>query len=202
MPAAYFLANYYFRSGHPLDGLQQTAILARLSPRGTETVAPLVAAYAQDHSNWPQMRALFRAQPGIEDESSCGFGAGRTQRRRDPRHCRCRPSIARQQLAWVLLANLITSGDYTRARSIWSSVGGGHTPNSSSIRAFRPRAAAPPFNWALTSSTLGLAERQSGNRLHVIFYGNEDGVLASQLQTLVPGAYQIEDADSRLSRAR
>jgi hypothetical protein len=42
----------------------------------------------------------------------------------------------------------------------------------------------------LTSSTLGLAERESGNRLHVIFYGNDDGVLASELVTLPAGAYR------------
>ena len=37
-----------------------------------------------------------------------------------------------------------------------------------------------PFNWTLTSSTIGLAEREPGGRLHVIYYGQEEGVLASE----------------------
>ena len=50
---------------------------------------------------------------------------------------------------------------------------------------------SPPFNWALTSSTVGLAERQPGGRLHVIFYGQEDGALARQLLVLPPGRYHL-----------
>src|SRR4029078_11681147 len=67
MPAAYFLANYFFRAGHPLEGLRQTATLARLSPSEPVPVAPFVAAYARDPSHWPQIRALFRSQAGMEE---------------------------------------------------------------------------------------------------------------------------------------
>ncbi len=126
MPAAYFLANYYFRSGRPLDGLQQTAILARLSPQGTDVVAPLVAAYAQDHSNWPQLRALFHAQPGMEEGVLVALA-------QDGRNADAILSIADEDHRspdsnWlrILLTNLVANGDYARARSIWSSVGGGH----------------------------------------------------------------------------
>ena len=67
LPAAYFLADYYLRTGHVLAGLEQTTLLARLSPNGT-VVAPFVATYAQNRANWPQMHALFRSQEGLEDE--------------------------------------------------------------------------------------------------------------------------------------
>src|SRR6185437_12616001 len=43
LPAAYFLADYYFRAGDALPGLQQTVLLARLSPGGPTAVAPFVA---------------------------------------------------------------------------------------------------------------------------------------------------------------
>src|SRR5438270_52346 len=49
----------------------------------------------------------------------------------------------------------------------------------------------PPFNWVLTSSAVGVAERQPGGRLHVVFYGQEDGFLASQLLVLPPGSYRL-----------
>lgn len=193
MPAAYFLATYYFSSGRPLDGLQQTAILARLSPQGTDVVAPLVAAYAQDRSNWPQIRALFRAQPGMEDGVLVALA-------QDARNADAILSIAdaahrSPDSNWlkILLTNLVARGDYARARSIWSSVGGGHAGAQPIFdSSFSNPGPPPPFNWVLTSSTLGLAEREAGNRLHVIFYGNEDGVLASQLETLAPGAYQLK----------
>jgi hypothetical protein len=38
---------------------------------------------------------------------------------------------------------------------------------------------------------VGLAERQPGGRLHVLFYGQEDGILASQLLLLKPGPYRL-----------
>jgi hypothetical protein len=39
---------------------------------------------------------------------------------------------------------------------------------------------------------VGLAERQPEKRLHVIFYGNQDGVLASELLLLPAGAYRLQ----------
>ena len=56
---------------------------------------------------------------------------------------------------------------------------------------FSDKAAPPPFNWSLTSSAVGLAERQAGGRLHLVFYGRQDGILATQLLLLQPGSYRI-----------
>jgi hypothetical protein len=56
---------------------------------------------------------------------------------------------------------------------------------------FRATSLQSPFNWALTSSTVGLAEPQPGGRLHLLFYGQEDGALARQLLMLPPGAYRL-----------
>ena len=60
-----------------------------------------------------------------------------------------------------------------------------------SIAAFSKPVPPPPFNWALTTSGVGLAERQPGGRLHAIFYGNVDGVLASQLVAMPAGTYRV-----------
>jgi hypothetical protein len=194
LPAAYFLADYYFRSGRSLEGLQQTAVLARLSPNGVDAVAPLVAAYAQDRSNWPRMRALFRAQPAIEDAVLVALA-------NDARNADAILSIADSDhrspdSGWLrtLLSNLTAGGDYSRARSIWSSVGGGGRNGEALLfdSSFSNPGPPPPFNWTFSSSTLGLAEREPGKRLHVIYYGNEDGVLASQLLTLGAGPYQLK----------
>jgi hypothetical protein len=193
LPAAYFLADYYFRAGQALQGLEQTTLLARLSPGGADAVAPFVAAYARNPANWSQIRALFRSQEGIQDQvlNVLARDSGNV----DAILAVADPNHRKADSAWVgiLLHSLITSGDYSRARTIWSSVGGGHADDQLIYDAtFSSPGPPPPFNWALTTSTVGLAERQPGKRLHVIFYGNEDGVLASELLLLPPGAYRLQ----------
>jgi hypothetical protein len=193
MPAAYFLANYYFRAGKPLEGLRQTATLARLSPNGTVAIAPFVAAYAKDRSNWPQIRALFRSQAGLENGVLVTLA-------QDPSNADAVLALVdadhRQPGSdWlrVLLSSLVANGDYARARAIWSSVGRGRGDSDLVFDAsFSNPVPPPPFNWSFASSTVGLAERQPGKRLHVIFYGNQDGVLAGQLLLLPRGAYQMQ----------
>jgi hypothetical protein len=39
---------------------------------------------------------------------------------------------------------------------------------------------------------VGLAERQPGKRLHILFYGNGDGLLASELLLLPSGQYHLQ----------
>lgn len=191
MPAAYFLANYYFHAGAPLEGLKQTALLARLSPEGTASVAPYVAAYAQNRANWPRMRALFRSQEDLENSVLLALA-------RDSANADAILAIADARhrtpdSAWlpVLLSSLVASGDYGRARAIWTLIGGGRPGGLIYDSDFSSPKAPPPFNWVLASSTVGLAERQGDNRLHVIFYGSEDGPLASELVLLPAGAYHL-----------
>lgn len=193
MPAAYFLATYYFRAGDILRGLNETVLLAQLSPNGPNAAAPFIAAYAQQPSNWPTIRALFRSQQGLEDPVLAILA-------QDPRNADAvlaiaDPSYRKPDSRWVgvLLSSLVASGDYARAREIWSSVGGGRRSNDLVFdRTFSTPEPSPPFNWSLASNTIGLAERQPGGRLHVIFYGNVDGVLASQLLMLTAGAYHLQ----------
>jgi SnoaL-like domain len=193
MPAAYFLADYYFRADDAVHGLIQTALLARLSPQGTDAVAPFVAAYAHDRANWPQMRALFRTQEGVEDGVLTALA-------RDPRNADAILALAdaehrKPDSAWLrqLLSNLVANADYDRAHAIWSSVGRGREGGGLLYDAgFSAPEAPPPFNWSLSTSDVGLAERESGNRLHLIFYGNQDGVLASQLLLLPAGTYRLQ----------
>ena len=193
LPAAYFLADYYFRAGMPLAGLQQAVLLARVSPMGSGAVAPFVAAYAQNRSNWPQLRALFRSQPDVEEPVLAVLA-------QDPRNADAVLAVAdashkKPTSQWlpVLLDVLVSSGDYQRARAIWSSIGrGGGGDQLLYDPGFSSPQPPPPFNWLLASSTIGLAERQPGKRLHAIFYGNEDGPLASELLLLPAGTYQLQ----------
>jgi len=48
----------------------------------------------------------------------------------------------------------------------------------------------------LMSSAVGLAKREPGGRLHVTFYGQQDGLLARELLMLAPGSYRLTMAVS------
>lgn len=190
--AAYFLAESYLRAGNGLKGLEQLALLARLTPDGGRPLLPFIAGYAQDPSNWPELRALFRSQDSLE-ESVLGVLA------QDPRNSDAILAIAdanhrKPDSPWLttLLGSLVASGDYARAHSLWSSIGrGGGGRQLLYDPDFSSPGPPPPFNWSLTTANVGIAERQAGKRLHVVFYANQDGVLASQLLLLEPGSYRL-----------
>ena len=193
MPAAYFLADHYVRAGDAVRGLSQTALLARLSPQGSDAVAPFVAAYARDRANWPRLRALFRSQEGLEDGVLIALAHDASNA--DAILALADADHRKPDSIWLklLLSSLVGSGDYARAHAIWSSVGqGGQGEDLLYDAGFAKPEAPPPFNWSFSTAGVGLAERQDDGRLHVIFYGNQDGVLAKQLLLLPPGAYRLQ----------
>ena len=191
LPAAYFLADYYARSGQALQGLQQIAVLARLSPGGITTVAPFIATYAKDRANWPAMRALFESQEGLEN--SVLSVLARDPANTDAILAVADPNHRQPDSPWLptLLGSLVANGDYQRAHALWSSIGGARAGGLIYDPGFSSPDPPPPFNWSFATATTGLAERQPGNRLHAIFYGNDDGVLASELVLLPPGTYRV-----------
>ena len=159
MPAAYFLATYYFEAGKTLDGLQETVVLARLSPSGAGAAAPFIAAYARDRRNWPLMRQLFRSQDWLEE----GVLALADTQHRKPTSGWLRP----------LLSSLVASGDYARARAIWSSIGGGQTSGSLIFDpGFSKPDPPPPFNWSMASSTLSYSSFHLTTRIASVVLAN------------------------------
>lgn len=190
LPAHYFLADALFRSGDAANGLGQVGILARLAPNGVSSVAPYVAAYAKDPKTWPQLRTLFRTKPELKETALTALAA-------DPANADTVMALAggppAADSSWLptLLNSLVAAHEYERARSIWAGAARVHTPGLLYDAEFRAPGALPPFNWVLVSSMVGIAERQRGGGLHVIFYGHEDGLLARQLLVLAPGRYRL-----------
>jgi hypothetical protein len=192
LPARYFLADHYFREGNAIRGLSEVGVLSRIAPNGVGTVAPYVARYAHDRANWPQVRALFRSQPALEDAALSALA--RNPANADLVLALATPGRRGPKTPWLptLLASLTSAGQYAKARQIWAQMSGVHVrPDSLHDPQFNSPGASPPFNWALTSSTVGFAERQRGGGLHVIFYGQEDGILATQTLVLPPGRYRL-----------
>ena len=191
-PAAYFLADRYFRSGDVRRGLREIAALARLSPNGGGAAIPYLTQYAASPANWPALRDLFASNPQLEHPVLVALAG-------DVRTLPAAIALSNpreggnpQWLA-VMVDTLVKAGDYSQARAAWARMAAGGVRPGELLHdaGFRDSISPPPFNWQLTSSTVGLAERQPGGRLHVLFYGDEDGTLASQLLLLPPGAYRV-----------
>jgi hypothetical protein len=193
IPAAYFLADRYLRGGEAAQGLRQMATLARLTPGGPQKVAPYIAAYAQNRSNWPLLRAMFNSNSRLEEAALAEMAA--SPRNADAILALARVDRRNSSAIWVrpLLRSLIATGQYERARTIWASTSGVRLDPGALL--FDPRFSQEippaPFNWELASSNLGLAERRPGGSLHVLYYGQEDGALARQLLLLPPGTYRL-----------
>jgi len=191
IPARYFLVQQYFRSGDVEGGLKELTLLARMVPNGVDSLGGYIAAYAKDPAKRPQVLALFRSDPRIERAALTVLAA-------DPANADLILRLANPALdppSWAprLLESLVAAGKYAEAHSIWGQVS--HVPLDSKNLIFDTtfdQAKPPaPFNWVLASSTVGLAERQSGSRLHVLFYGHDDGDLATQLLVLTPGRFRL-----------
>lgn len=190
VPARYFLAEQYFRQGDAARGLREIAILARMIPSGVDRLAPFVATYAKDPRTQPHLRALFRTEPALEQAALTTLATD--ARNTDLVLGLATPNRTVPQWSEVLLRSLFEAGEYRRAQQVWGRISRVTPPKDSLFDPqFRGSAAPAPFNWTFTSSTVGLAESQPGGRLHVMFYGQEDGLLATQFLALTPGRYRL-----------
>ncbi len=193
LAARYFLADAYFRAGDTRNGLREILALSRLAPHGVDTLAPYVSLYARNRATWPQLRELFRSDANLEDASLSKLAT-------DAGNAETVLALADwghvvPGTAWLptLVNSLVARGQYERARSLWARQWKVDPQPGQAVfnPGFSNSKAATPFNWELVSSSLGLAEGQPGGRLHIIFYGQEDGMLARQLLVLQPGIYAL-----------
>jgi len=190
VPARYFLAEQYFQRGDAGSALKEVATLARMVPGGVDNMAPYIASYAKDPRTRRQMLALFRLDPRIEQAALTVLAA-------DPANADLVLSLATASggpPSWSarLLESLVGAGQYAKARAVWATTFRvAPSPELLFDAKFKRGDIPGPFNWTLASSALGLAERQPGGRLHVIYYGQDDGALATQLLLLKPGRYRL-----------
>ena len=171
LPAAYFLADRYFRSNNVTGGLREVGALARLSPDGGTAAIPYLAQYAVNPANWPALRSLFATSPQLEHPLLITLASNMKTvpaalALGNPRESGNQPWLAN------VVSSLINAGDYSKALSVWQRMAGAGARSTSLIHDadFRDSASPPPFNWLLTSSTVGLAERQRG-QLHAALVG-------------------------------
>jgi hypothetical protein len=174
--------------------LRETAMLARMIPNGVGALAPFIATYARDRSNWPELTTMFRSNPQLGSATLIELA-------KDPANTDLvlelagpQPRGAAQPWMDTLMSSLVADYQYDRAYGVWRGFARDDAPAAPGLiydPGFRDSATPGPFNWVLTASTLGIAERRPGGGLHVLYYAQDDGVLASQLLVLAPGRYRL-----------
>lgn len=191
IPARYFLAEQYLQAGDAFRGLRQIAFLSRMVPSGVDNLSPYIAPLAKDPRMRGQILSLFHSDPQIEQATLSALAT-------DPANADlimqlAGPAARPPQWTARLLEGLIEGGEITKARSIWAGLSHVVLAPDDLVfdRQFSLAGPPGPFNWTLTSSAIGLAERQGGGKLHILFYGRESGELASQLLVLKPGPYRL-----------
>lgn len=187
LPARYFLASTRLQRGN-VEGLRDVAALARLAPNGGPALVPYIAAFAAQPKARGPIRTMFRDNPDIR-EGVLSSLAGDANNLRLVLQLGGETNLANAPWAAKMISTLVASRRYSDARALWERAGGTRTEGLFDGD-FRNASVPPPFNWELSSSSLGLAERRSG-RLQVIFYGQDSGTLARQLLLLPPGRYQL-----------
>ena len=192
--ARYFLADRYLRSGRTPQALDEIAVLSRLFPQGRASFGPALAAFAKTPGAVPQLRSFFHASPELEplvlttladDANNANLILALWKGRGSGTNV--------ETAAWQskLVNKLVEQGAFAKAYSTWRRIAGvndgqGTVFNPGFIKSIVP----PPFNWSF-AGVGGLVEPAAGDRLHVIYFGRADTVLAEQQLLLAPGRYQL-----------
>ena len=193
IPAHYFMADHHLRAGNNEGGLTEITALSRLVPMRHSSVSTMLASYSQSPGAAPGVKAMLRNYPDLEPSMLAALAA-------DPGNADLvlylsngdvgdRAAIAGWQS--TLVGSMVAAGQYERAHRLWrrlakvdASRGLLFNPN------FADTTAPAPFNWTLASAATGLAEPQNDG-LHLLYYGRENLLFASQLLRLDPGRYAL-----------
>ena len=191
IPARYFLAGHYLQTGETQRGLAEISALTRLVPQSLGGVAPQLAAFARLTGGAAQVKMLLRKQPQLEPwllevlaanpgdaDLVLSLWSGRT---------------GDQDRAWQqrLVNGLVAAGRFMQAREAWSRFNPQARPGDGLTDPTFEGHDLAPFGWTLASGPAGVAEPQGGGQLHILYYGRDDLVLASQLLLLKPGPYRL-----------
>lgn len=188
--ARYFLADLYLKAGMTGPGLGEISALARLVPQSLPTVAPYLAAYAKTASAAPLVKAMLDGQPQLEPVLLNELAADAANAKLIGYLWSGRGGEVARPWQSRLVNGLVDAGRFSEARTAWARFTG---ISADQDRIYDPEfqaQAPPPFGWLLASGASGIADPQADG-LHILYYGRDDLVLASQLMTLSPGSYRL-----------
>lgn len=188
------LLRYYAQTGNLPRAIAEVAGLVRLSPDEASELVFAIGSQMRTPAMIDDAVNALRGTPRLYPSLVNGFvrqqpNAALVAALRDRLPPR---AVASQDVSRPLVDALVGTGDYRGARRIWARSFG--TNGQAALlydSAFRDGRAPPPFNWSLTQSDLGVAERQRGGGVYIEYFGREAGTLAQQITVLPPGKYRL-----------
>lgn len=196
--ARLFLLQRYLVQGKVDEAGGELAALRRLEPRVVEALAPQLAAMVRDERVSAQLIRVLSRDPAVQQAVLGRLATTGADPDLILRVARGSPTPATPDgLPWqrILLVSLVQRGEMARALQLWRDFSGlpaGPTDKAVHDGRFQGLPGAVPFNWAITSSSAGVAERIPAPALQVEYYGRESTDLAQQLMVLRPGRYRLE----------
>ena len=187
----YFLADLYLKAGRTEPGLAEISALARLVPQSLPNVAKYLAAYARTPGAAPQVKKMLETHPQLELALLNELASDAASTRLILYLWSGRGGEEARPWQGRLLEQLVATGRFNEARTAWARFTNISAEQDALFDAEFAAQALPPFGWMLASGASGIAEPQGGGRLHLVYYGRDDLILASQLMTLPPGRYRL-----------
>ena len=188
--AHYFLADHYLKTNQVRLGLGEISTLARLVPQSLDGIAPYLAAYARSPGGASEVELMLRGHPELEPLLLNALASDAGNERLALSLWSGRGSESARGWQVRLLNSLVDAGHYDRARAAWMRFSPASPQRGELVDPGFTGRALPPFGWILTSGPAGVAESEGG-QLHILYYGRDNLVLASQLLTLKPGSYRL-----------
>jgi hypothetical protein len=191
------LLDRYLRAKRLPEAGVEISVLNRLIARAGEALVPELARMATEPGTGPVLIGVLAREPGLQQAVFQHLAAGKIdpdQLLRLTRAAGAAPAAAQPWQA-VLLDRLVAKGDFGRAVQLWRGFTG--LPDKGGEKAvydgsFRGLPGPAPFNWSLSSTANGVAERTNGPALQIDYYGRADTDLASQLLVLGPGQHRLQ----------
>lgn len=192
-----FMLELELRAHDPAGAAQDMTILSRLMPDVQKVFVPELARLARDPQTNRGLRDTLRSDPVMLASVLDNLAANRA----DPDLVLwlagdSAGAVNGDVADWrrTLLNAMVGRDDVDRARQLWAGFSGVDAAKVSGgvyDADFAGLPGLPPFNWDLSSSEMGAAERDRKGGLQVEYYGRTRGELAAQMLTLSPGAYRL-----------
>ena len=187
----YFLAAHYAKTSQAALGLTELGKIVRLVPGSAAQLAPRIADAAEQAGGLKMIRSLLLESPELRDDLMRAMST-------DARNLEFVLSLttATSSADWqpVMMQSLIKAGSYERAFQLWSQANGVRGPVGGRPLLVDPSfrlTAPPPFGWTLANGSSGVAESSSSG-LHVVTYGRDSFLVASQTLLLPRGDFLFE----------
>lgn len=195
--ARLFMLELQLRARDAEGAAANMTILGRLMPDAQRVFVPELARLARDPDTRDAMREVLATDPRmlgavLQHLAVNGADPATVLRLAGDQGA----EAVDETTDWrrTLLASMVQKGDVRRARQLWSRFSGVDPEQAQALvydASFEGLPGLPPFNWTLSSSELGAAERDKSGALFVEYYGRTAGELAGQLITLTPGRYRL-----------